>query len=392
MPKLKALLLAILFAGIILELFFLLSPKFQSQKNIKTFVADSFSECADKDNWRNCYGKKIATLTKTYDFALALNAISELQARDEKVNDCHILAHYAAISAVEKDPGQWQDILKLVDLSDCNYGYIHGALEGLSRVDPNFLINERTIPKICAQVTAIKRSPGSDQGCAHIMGHLTLAGFCNKDITKAVDSAVNVCSLVNDTLQHECFAGIFMESFTRDNLVAHCESSKVAWDEELIIKQEELCKAYEGEASISCWQEISHLYNAYYPNDPEMVYKKCLGANDPKKISSCYFHAVATLIQGPTDTSYLRAICQPLIENYSNYTSCTTQATGAIMTASINSVEKAVAFCRAYSENVQTNCVENIIRKIKNKTRGTERINACNKLPPEYASDCTNNQ
>lgn len=390
MPKLKALLFSVLSAGIILELFFLISPKFQSPINIKTFVTESFNECGNKDNWRDCYGRKMTEITKKHDFALTLKVISELQKQDEKVNDCHILAHYSAISAVEKDPGKWQNILKLVELSDCNYGYIHGSLEGLSRVDPNFLINARTIPKICAQIADIKGSKGADQGCAHIMGHLTLASFCDKNLNTSLEKAVKVCSSVTNSLQHECFAGIFMESFTRDNLSVHCETPKASWDEELVHNQEVICKSFNGEASISCWQEISHLYNSLFPDDPASVYKACTKAEAPEKISACYLHAVATLIRGPEEKKYLKSICQPVANNSQAHHACISYALGSILTASINSLPRALLFCQSHDEDSQEPCFDGIMRSIKNKTTGPDRIKACKELPTKYQEHCRN--
>ncbi len=390
MSKTKLLFLFLLFSGIIFEAIYLFYSGVATKQTLNSIIDSSLKECQNRDAWRNCYGEKIAGITKKYDFGIAIDAISAIQKQDERVNDCHILAHYAAIAAVEKNPGKWKDILKNINLSDCNYGYVHGALEGLSRVDPNFLINATSIPKICAQIADIKNSKGTDQGCAHIMGHLTLANFCNKDLSISIEKAVEVCNSVTNSLQHECYAGIFMESFTRDNLATHCETPKTGWDEEFIKNQEGICRIYKNEAATSCWQEISHLYNARTPFNPKAVYESCLEAKDPEKISSCYLHAVATLIRGPEEKKYLSSICQPVTNNSSLYHSCISYALGSLLTASINALPRALLFCQSYDESIQEECFDNIIKSIKDKTIGSERIKACEELPEKYRDVCIN--
>ena len=96
-----------------------------------------------------------------------------------------------------------------------------------------------------------KGSRGVDQTCVHIIGHVLLVQ------TKGnVDQAVAICSQIPLNLQKECASGIFMENFTRDNLVDHEIAPTVLWDDRTISQTEQLCRQYVGKIAYGPLQKF----------------------------------------------------------------------------------------------------------------------------------------
>ncbi len=392
--KRNALLLFVLGINLFASLYLLktagIIPIKALEQNVDIHAKNITDLCINKENWRSCYGEAYRELVKEIGFENSLKTLPLIQVQDPKTRDCHILAHYSTAAAIEQNPKIWRDILKNVNLSDCNYGYVHGTLEALSHHDPSFAINTATIPNICHQIDQIKQGQGAEQGCAHIMGHILLSLQCEIGVEPGLKETINQCAELSQNLQPECYAGAFMESFTRDNLAAECQMDRIPTNEETVANQERICLSYEGEAAKGCWQEISHMYNSLHPNDPMAIYNRCTKAQEEDSTLKCYQHAVGSLVHKEEYTSsYFLSICEPLKNTKEAYLRCTGTAVGTLMTASIKFLDRALDFCLSYPQDIQPACFNSLIQGIKRKTdKESSRKEACMRLPTKYYNSC----
>lgn len=385
---LKQILKVFLAINILVSLLLLASFLDKKTKNDKvTFLAKTIvATCREDRGWRNCYGNELAKIDKKEPLLYTLSVMDEIQNIDDKTRDCHILAHKIAGEEVAKDPAKWLDILASIDQNYCQYGFIHGVLEGRERFDSNFELSSKTIPQICGAIVSKSHVGGSDQTCAHIMGHILLAENYG-DIKKSVDT----CRQIDNKLQHECFGGVFMENFTRDNLVSHGVSQYIPWNWDTVLNQEKLCKEYPGGPAGGCWQEISHLYNHLYPNQPASVYELCQRAGSEEFVNFCYQHAVATLIlvKDP-DTKYLESLCQKYEKQYNESIKCVTNVVRPLINSSVKFSDLALNYCGVVSSNYKPYCYNLIADLLKVRVSSGELETICSKIPESYKRICSN--
>lgn len=358
-------------------------------KDTQPFAQKFVKSCASNSRaWRDCYGKNLAQLTKDKSYKFAIATIEQIKLLDAKTNDCHILAHYSSIAGVEKNPKDWKDLVKQVNLGSCNYGFIHGIFEGLSRFDPSFRLTVENIPNLCKTISSIKKVNGSDQACAHIMGHVLLAGNCSKTIEETINKTVLTCDALPQIYKHECFAGTFMESFTRENLEVHCGYDRIPWNEENIANQERICFEQIGEASLGCWQEISHMYNNLHAGNPQEVFDACSHAKIRDNILACYAHGVNTLALKPNpDAKYFASICAPLRAG-NEQQRCAKNVVFSLLGASAGFTNKAVSFCQSQNGLLKEYCFKMALQAIDRQVANKDRQIVCQKLPIQYQSLC----
>ncbi|HVZ66868.1 MAG TPA: hypothetical protein VG917_01270 [Patescibacteria group bacterium] len=337
----------------------------QGENSISDYSKIFINKCSSVSDWRTCYGVEFSNFVRTHEIDSTLSLLNTIEDLDPKTRDCHILAHYISSAVVKKDPKDWKVLLSKVNIIACNYGFIHGSIEGLSLYDKSFEITPMNIPNICKQISQIRKNNNSDQGCAHIMGHILLAEKCDESIDTGIKKTVGECSLLPQTLQHECFAGVFMESFTRDNLVAECNTEHVAWATDYFASQQELvCRQYTGNTASSCWQEISHIYNALYPNQPDKVFEACNRAPNRTDMVYCYQHAVQSLaLYQNADRMYYSSLCSPFT-NVPNYKACYKNVVTSLITASIKLEAKAIDFCNSINPKYQNDCIQDLRKNI----------------------------
>ncbi|HVT01086.1 MAG TPA: hypothetical protein VHE53_02510 [Patescibacteria group bacterium] len=324
------------------------------------------TKCKNTQTWRTCYGEKLSSFVKTNTIDSTLLLLNDIENQDPKTRDCHILAHYISSAVVEKNPKDWRKLLQKVNIAACNYGFVHGSIEGLSRYDKSFEINPKNIPGICEQINNISKA-NSDQGCAHIMGHILLSEQCDQSVEEGLKTTISECDELPINLQHECYAGAFMESFTRDNLNSECNTPHIPWGTEAIaMQQENTCLQYSGKQADSCWQEISHIYNALFPNNPERVYGECQHAPTKENTIYCYHHAVFTLVLNESaDKKYFASLCEPFLNYEPNYTTCYKDIVMSLISASSKFETKAKQFCNSLDHRYTNFCLATLDNTIK---------------------------
>jgi len=341
------------------------------------------SKCNKTDTWNRCYSEMFASLAKDYDFEFSLKLLKQLESQDARINDCHVIAHKIMGEEVAKHPERWKELLQLVDPNICNYGFIHGIIEGRSRVDSSFTLNKKTIPEFCQAMLQEKGSRGVDQTCVHIIGHVLLVQ------TKGnVDQAVAICSQIPLNLQKECASGIFMENFTRDNLVDHEIASTVLWDDRTISQTEQLCRQYEGKIAYGCWQEISHLYNHRARLTPEHVLTDCRQAPTKELAEGCYLHGVATFIHNTkASTDYFQSVCA-VFSDRSFVEQCMSIAVKSLLNSSLTPSKTAITFCLALKER-KNECFSMLNDFLSMKLDNSQLELYCSNVPKQFRDYCT---
>jgi hypothetical protein len=352
------------------------------EQTIKKESQSILAQCTQKDHWSNCYSDMFSRLAKEYDLNFTLEILEAINKKDQRLTDCHVIAHKIMTEEVEKHPDKWQQLLKIVDPNICNYGFIHGIIEGKMRVDPTFTLNPKTIPSFCEAMLTEKGSRGVDQTCAHIVGHVILVQT-HADIVEAV----KICQSIPVYLQKECASGIFMENFTRENLVAHGIAEFVPWDDQTIAEIENICRQYDGNIAYGCWQEISHLYNHRARLTPYLVLQDCKHAPSETLQKACFLHAVATFIQNPSfDISDFASVCTVFSDN-SFVGQCMSTAVKSLLNSSIEPRKAAISFCLAQKKR-KNECFYMIHDFLSMKLKKREIQSYCSNVPKNYRPYC----
>lgn len=356
------------------------------QKKAQAFA----DQCQNNRDWRDCYGNLFYTLNKANPLSFSLQVLNALQDIDPQTRDCHIPAHKMMQAEVEKNPKNWQPILGRISYTSCNYGFVHGLMEGVAHYNHSFQINEKTIPQICALMVKYSPHSGIDTTCSHIFGHLLLTDNYVGNVPDSIKLAVGICDKVPSLLQHECFAGIFMESFTRDNLVYEGLTGRIAWSTPPVIaQQEQICRQYVPPASYGCWQEISHMYNAEFSKQPKKVFSSCSHAPDADDRNYCYLHAVATLINNRDgDKHYFATLCAPFASDKSLTDRCISTAVYSEMYASVKNTDLVVQYCQALSWDAKKSCYAKVAGAIRSLVNKNNRGQFCQQLPSAYQKTC----
>lgn len=343
-------------------------------------------ECATSQNWHHCYQLFFERIGEKKDLGILIAILQSIQRKDEKTLNCHILSHTITKVALTEDLKNWKRYLSIIDPYACNYGYVHGLIEGRSIVDKTFVINKKTIPAFCLELQEQTKSRGIDQTCSHIMGHIMLV-----DKEDDIPTAITGCNELPQWQHRECFAGTFMEHFTRDDLVAHGIGNHIPWNDENIRLQEQICESYTGLASISCWQEISHMYNNRAKFDPTAVYKQCQKAPTSDAIDACYMHGVNTLATNQVATSsYRSSLCAPYEKKSASYNACTNNIIFSLIFSGVSLTKQALAYCDASLSTHQATCYRTVGRALNARTTQDEKITWCKLAPKNFYSSCMN--
>lgn len=369
--RLKFLLVILLFSFLFLDIFIatkIYQDRLPPAPAKPTAVQEAqriASECAaSRKDWRICYMEQFTSLTKISSFAYALSTLRELDRFDLKARECHLMAHAISTAEMAKDPNAWKDYLTKIDANYCTGGFIHGTVEGLSRHDPNFTLNENTLPQICEIIKKSVKGDGGDQYCAHITGHVLLA----EKIGNIAD-AVAVCDKVPQQIRYQCYGGIFMESVTRDNLVLHGYTADLPTTQQTTADQEKICRQYKGLAATGCWREISHMFGTLNNFNPEKTYAYCNHAKIAKDREECILHAAGLIVRDPQlnnnpqlEASTLPALCKSF--NEGKYNRCISEVVNTLMSASTNFADRARKFCDTISPSYQKSCFEILDRRL----------------------------
>ena len=230
-----------------------------------------------------CYSQQFRDLALNSGPEVAFSVLDTLQKMDRSAVGCHLISHGIGSGAYKRDPNNWQTLIQNMSPS-CNYGAIHGVLEGYINSLPDKSLNKTIIPTICGT------TPRAD--CNHIVGHLILV-TTDGDVKKGLD----LCDVFTDKAQLEfCYTGIFMEEETALNLVSHglADKSWLNWTARLP-ELDKMCRTFSGEKFKSCWTELVHVVAVAYHNDAKAVFDYCSRAPSVDAAKGCKYHGIGIM-------------------------------------------------------------------------------------------------
>ncbi|EKD90980.1 MAG: hypothetical protein ACD_30C00054G0027 [uncultured bacterium] len=383
-----------IFLGLVLIL--VLGAFYFMQFPVKILIAENFPKqalgikefCLQNKDWRRCFGEQLAAFNKDHALKETLVILKEIQKIEPKVNDCHFIAHFISSSEVEKAPDKWLDVFNLVDQTTCNNGYIHGVMEGRARFDPDFEIKASVIPATCQAIEErinqrLGKTNGSDDACAHIMGHILLA-----EVGGNVDKAVQECSGVEKTYKISCYQGIFMENILRENLIVHEVAKPLPKTDDSARQIASICPTFEVDARGACYRELSHIYTLI-TNDPQRVYKYCQASPNKDEARECYFHALNLMVlSDKASDNDLAVYCQNFKGDDKNIKSCISRIIQPILGSSLSLITEASAFCQVQEGIYRDYCFQRIGQKLKNVKDRAKVRELCQEVPQQFKDIC----
>ncbi len=377
----KNLLLLTFVLVIIGELFYLLLPH---SRNLSQDAEKLIQQCKNTRDWHKCYGLSLAVINKNSNLQYTLALLDKLENIEANTRDCHLLAHYIALSEVEKNPKKWQDVLLKIDPNACTYGFVHGTLEGRTRFNNGAGIDKKTIENICTLLYEKSKRAGVDESCSHVMGHILLA-----EQRGNIPNSIAICDLLTPRLQYMCYGGVFMENFTRENIVAHGIGTFIPWNNSLILQQESLCRNYSGEEGKACWMEMAHLYASAANNKPSKIWELCGQAPEKEFSFNCYLHAMGNSIKSSSTTEYKKEVCTPFKNDKQHLNLCLEYMTAALIVESTKFIGDAVDFCNnLWTKEVIRECYKYIGSALHLYVPEREQENLCRPFTGEFKTYC----
>lgn len=338
--------------------------------------------CQNEINKEICYSNQFDKLTSKVSFNLAYQTLFDLQELDHSTRNCHLIAHTISVNETKKNPEAWQQLLSKVDPNNCNGGFIHGVIEAKDEIDPNFVLDETTIPEICRQV---KQLNGAEEAtCVHIMGHLVLLNT-QGDLNKALD----ICLQLPIEHHNRCLGGVFMEYELKDNLVSHGLAFPPQWTEQTIVQQENICQQFSGKLSTACWRELSRILVIVYPNNPQKIYENCLKSPEKEGALDCYNHSMGFLaIADNIDQDDLKPLCGSVAFDGYYFLRCLHYMNSFMLLNSLKFIDRTIFVCQNVPERLKISCFNILAQNIKKIADPTQLPNLCNQIPKASRNYC----
>ncbi len=307
------------------------------------------SECASSKQFGNtetCYSTKFHDLAFKSGYDYSFKTLGDLQKIDPSAIGCHLIAHGIGRGSYDRDPNSWQMLIRNIS-SSCNYGAIHGILEGHIESLPDHSLTKEIVPTICGE------HPRAD--CNHIVGHLILV-----ETEGNVDKALNLCSVFNDNTQRDfCDTGVFMEYQTALNLVEHGIVPKawLDWSNRLP-GLEKICRSYDGYKAEACWQEIVHVALVKFNNDPAKIFAYCDTAQVSAGAQKCKRHSIGIMGAAKNfDLFALKSMCSiPQKNDPSFQNECYPDLVSSALSTVPEMLPQAVSFCSSLEEKFKPSC------------------------------------
>lgn len=344
-------------------------------------------KCGGRGGEIDCYAQELTRILQEKNFEYSLQVLAVLQERDPMKRDCHATAHLMAASEVARDPGKWKELLSAIDPEYCGGGFLHGIIEGLARGDPSFdFDNPGLIQEICAQVRESRATSFGRRTCTHIMGHILLVEKVGN-----VPAAISVCSGLSQGTQYDCYFGVFMETYTKENLVAHgLAALPVVWDDAMVKNLETLCKTQSGLARKACWLNLPQITINVYGNNPADMYASCYSILPIEYREECYLKAVDTMasvanwpkVERKTD------FCSFFKNNEEELLRCIDVVLSAIAETSPELVERAVVTCETLSLVLQDVCFSMFGRQLGYRISAQMQKELCLRVPARFRETC----
>ena len=341
--------------------------KFAHDRGYLKFIANSSSDsqltqarqinqyCSDLANAKvgkeTCYSKQFQQLASQQGPVAAFKILGKLQSIDPSAQGCHLIAHGIGWGTFQGHPQDWQNEIQTMNPS-CNYGAIHGVMEGYLASQPDHTLNKQSLPDFCGP------TPRAD--CNHIIGHLTLV-----ETRGNVPQALDLCDTFknNPTQLDFCYTGVFMEEETALNLVEHgfADNSWLNWPARLP-ELTKMCLGTSGEKGEACWTELVHVIAASFENNPKQVFDYCSTNPDAVAASRCKRHGIGIMAAASNfNLMQLKSMCDLSQAHDSSFKNdCYVQLAASDLSTIPNDQNKVTEFCNSLEADYQKDCLNQV--------------------------------
>lgn len=328
----------------------------------------------------SCYQRSLEQLASTSGLSAAISTLEILQRGEDRLRDCHTLAHKIAGYTVRQHPEQWESLLQTTSPQACSSGFFHGILEGHLATDPHFSINQDAIQNICQQ----RQSEYEQGSCAHGLGHLALVERLDN-----LEETLTVCNLPTSHLIQQCFSGVYMEHMVRTNLVDHQLAQTPQFDEQYGKDFSVLCqKNNQPLGQIACWGEMGYLYAGLAGDDTKQLLGRCRIAAQQAHIENCFLTGIQKVAVTSDEDIAVSHACDPVKEKDQLYLTCLGRIIDTTLTTSGSFLARALTLCSVQTDFSES-CYITLIHTLKNN-RDSFETSTCDQLPPTYQTQCRN--
>lgn len=267
----------------------------KQQKVIKDAIA-IIESCKNHKSKEVCLATQFGVFTKTHTLKDVLMTFHAAEQLDPQVRFCHLTAHKISIAEVEKNPENWLQLFNQVDPVACSRGFFHGILEGHMQTNPDFVLNEKTMPKICTDVTSsIKNNYQVKEyrnNCIHSLAHILLV-----QESANVQSAIDMCKKITESEdQTQCYYGVFMEDKQRQNLQQHGYGSASQNGFKKIEDYINECNGYTDTLHETCWLSLAWTMYQLKGESIKQTFEACNQATTAKASVNCFTRSVGIKI------------------------------------------------------------------------------------------------
>jgi hypothetical protein len=325
-----------------------------------------------------CYQKELQAVASNGSLAIAIATLEQLQETEERLRDCHTLAHKIAGYAIRQHPETWEKLLQNTSAQACSSGFFHGILEGHLASDPTFSIDKNSIEIICQS-----RSSKYEQGsCAHGLGHLALV-----ERDDNVENSLPVCELSADHLTEECYSGIYMEHMVRTNLIDHGLAPTPQLDEKYGQIFAQLCMQNTYPlGQIACWGEMGYLYAGLAKDNPQELWNRCQNAKGTAAIENCFLTGIQKIAVTSEQDQSVAIACEATKANSDLHTQCLGRIIDTSLTTSPSFLPRALLVCSTQPTEADT-CYTTLINTLQtNRSRYPQTT--CDRLPEDHRQQC----
>jgi hypothetical protein len=339
--------------------------------------------CSDIKNLKA--GKEVCYTEKFEDFASqrgskdSFKVFRELQKLDVSTERCHLIAHGIGVGTFRNNGKNWQKEVQTIDVS-CNYGALHGVIQSYVSTLPGGKITKEVIPTLCGD------KPRGD--CNHIVGHLLLVE-AKADINQALD----YCSVFSNEAQlHYCYAGVFMENQTVDNLIEHGYATQ-EWKvlSARIDGIEQMCRSFTGTKANACWEEIAYSAFEKY-REAEKIFEFCDRSPIDQGALLCKRYSLILItVDRNFDIESIKSICKiPQTRETDFENSCYANLGSSVLVTIPEKADRVVSFCSNLEPDFVQTCLSMIGAVLKERgTVSSSRIKEiCQEAKKEYRELC----
>jgi len=351
--------------------------------------------CNSSKSHLHCYTEEVPNLmSQPFNLSMedTFKVTRHIQQADQAFPYCHVLGHKIGAKELDRNPGNWRDLISRCPIGYCNNGCIHGILQErfkaesltdaeLDKIKPD-LTQALCQPRLNWNPTVFEKSE-----CYHALGHLSMY-LTNGDINRSLSLCDEFVSLErHKPYALNCYDGSFMILYQPLEPEDHALSRGKTPRKDQVITY---CSQFKDSKKDSCLTEswplmVTDLYN------PLFLESFCAqkNINDYNRCYSVLLSAITT-IHFKFDASKIKNYCNQLAPQQNS--KCLEAAALKFVVTSYKNIPTAVDLCN-FSEKTTTDssCYKTIGFYIFSSFKdGSEEYNfACNNLPPGLTHSCT---